>query len=436
MTDIAIRVEHLGKKYYIGKRQAGYATIRETLTDVVLDPFRRMAKVFRGQPIAMDTNREFWALKDISFEVKQGEVLGLIGRNGAGKSTLLKILTRITDPTEGQALIRGRVGSLLEVGSGFHPELTGRENVYLNGAILGMKKVEIDAKFDEIVVFAEIDQFIDTPVKHYSSGMYMRLAFAVAAHLETEILLVDEVLAVGDMRFQRKCLNKMQDIGKHGRTVLFVSHNMPAISNLCQRTILLNEGEIIQDGPSHQVVGRYLSEGFGGSAVREWPDPTKAPGNEVARLCAVRVRLRDGQIANNVDIREPIAIEVEFDVLKPNNILLPHLGFWNEQGICAFISLDSDPEWKGKPRPTGRYISSVTIPGNFLAAGIMYLNLAICTLEPFHLFIHERGVVAFQVLDSLDRNTARGDYTGAMLGVVRPLLEWNTQFSPQNLKTQ
>ena len=194
--------------------------------------------------------QEFWALKDVSFEVKQGEVVGLIGRNGAGKSTLLKILTRITEPTEGQAQIRGRVGSLLEVGSGFHPELTGRENVYLNGAILGMKKREIDTKFDEIVAFAEVEEFINTPVKHYSSGMYMRLAFSVAAHLETEVLLVDEVLAVGDMRFQKKCLNKMQDIGKHGRTVLFVSHNMPAIANLCQRAILLDQGKILHDGPS------------------------------------------------------------------------------------------------------------------------------------------------------------------------------------------
>lgn len=428
MSDIAIRVEHLSKRYFIGKKQAGYSTLRETLTDAVLDPMRRVSRLLQGQPIAAKTNKDFWALKDISFEVKQGEVLGLIGRNGAGKSTLLKILTRITDPTKGHASLRGRIGSLLEVGSGFHPELTGRENIYLNGAILGMKRVEIDGKFDEIVAFAEVDEFIDTPVKHYSSGMYMRLAFAVAAHLETEILLVDEVLAVGDMKFQRKCLNKMQDIGKHGRTVLFVSHNMPAISNLCPRAILLNDGAIVQDGPSHQVVGIYLSEGFGGSAIREWSDPSKAPGNDVARLCAVRVKLKDGQIANSVDIREPVTIEIEFEVLKPNYVLLPHLGFWNEQGVCAFISLDSDPEWKGKPRPTGRYKSCVTIPGNFLAAGTMHLNLAICTLEPFHLFIHERGVVAFQILDSLDRSTARGDYTGGMLGVVRPLLEWNTQY--------
>src|SRR4029077_4068287 len=203
--------------------------------------------------------------------------------------------------------------SLLEVGTGFHPELTGRENIFLNGALLGMSRAEVSRKFDAIVAFSEVEKFLDTAVKHYSSGMYMRLAFAVAAHLETEILLVDEVLAVGDMKFQRKCLNKMQDIGKHGRTVLFVSHNMPAVSNLCQRTILLNEGKIVQDGPSHEVVGRYLSEGFGGSAVREWPDPAKRPGNDIVRLSAVRVKLEDGRIANNVDIREPVAIEVEFE---------------------------------------------------------------------------------------------------------------------------
>jgi lipopolysaccharide transport system ATP-binding protein len=431
MSDVAIRVEHLSKKFYIGKNRGRYATLRETIKDAFLEPFRRMGKLLRGQPIAMDTNREFWALKDISFEVSRGEVIGLIGRNGAGKSTLLKILTRITDPTGGSATIHGRVGSLLEVGSGFHPELTGRENIYLNGAILGMRKTEIDAKFDEIVAFSEVEEFIDTPVKHYSSGMYMRLAFAVAAHLETEILLVDEVLAVGDMKFQRKCLNKMQDIGKHGRTVLFVSHNMPAVSNLCQRVILLDEGKIIQDGPSLQVVGRYLSEGFGGSAVREWPDPVKAPGNEGVRLRAVRVKLKDGQVANSVGIREPVSIEVEFDVLSPDKILLPSFGFWNEQGICAFISLDSDPEWRGKPRPSGHYVSSVTVPGNFLSPGTIYINVGISGLEPFHQFIHEQSVAAFQVVDNFGSNTSRGDYTGGLGGVVRPLLEWNTRFRPR-----
>ena len=225
----------------------------------------------------------------MSFDVRPGEVVGLIGRNGAGKSTLLKVLSRITDPTRGGVDLCGRVGSLLEVGTGFHPELTGRENIYLSGAILGMKRAEIRRKFDEIVAFAEVERFVDTPVKHYSSGMYLRLAFAVAAHLEPEILLVDEVLAVGDARFQRKCLDKMQDVGQRGRTVLFVSHSMPAITRLCGRAILLEDGTVVADGVSHDVVARYLNSGLGTSATREWLDPRKAPGTDVVRLCAVRV---------------------------------------------------------------------------------------------------------------------------------------------------
>ena len=259
MNDIALRVEGLGKQYHIGGTQERYKTLRETLTDAFVAPFRRAGKLLLGQATgAAELDETIWALRDVSFEVKNGEVIGIIGRNGAGKSTLLKILSRITEPTEGYAEIHGRVGTLLEVGTGFHPELTGSENIYLNGAILGMKRGEIERKFDEIVAFAEVEKFIDTPVKHYSSGMYLRLAFAVAAHLEPEILIVDEVLAVGDTSFQEKCLGKMQNVAGQGRTVLFVSHNMGAISNLCHRVILLSAGEIIGSGPSEEMVGVYL----------------------------------------------------------------------------------------------------------------------------------------------------------------------------------
>ena len=253
MSDIAIKVENLSKMYQIGEKQERYYTFRDTLTNIALAPFRRLRRI--GKP----TKEEeiIWALKDVSFEVKHGEVVGIIGRNGAGKTTLLKILSRITEPTEGQAEIHGRVGSLLEVGTGFHPELTGRENIFLNGAILGMRKTEINRKFDEIVDFAEIEKFMDTPVKRYSSGMYVRLAFAVAAHLEPEILLVDEVLAVGDAAFQKKCLGKMGNVAKEGRTVLFVSHNMAAIENLCPRVLLLNNGLLELDGNSQYVLSQY-----------------------------------------------------------------------------------------------------------------------------------------------------------------------------------
>ena len=253
MGDIAIRVKGVGKQYRLGRSQERYVTLRDQIGKWTAGPLRAL---LRGAPRAEQP--QFWALKDVSLEVGRGEVVGIIGRNGAGKSTLLKILSRITEPTEGQVDIHGRVGSLLEVGTGFHPELTGRENLYLNGAILGMRRSEIARKFDEIVAFAEIEKFIDTPVKHYSSGMYMRLAFAVAAHLDPEILIVDEVLAVGDAEFQKKCLGKMGDVARGGRTVLFVSHNLPAITSLCSRAVLLQGGQVVHDGPTTASVARYL----------------------------------------------------------------------------------------------------------------------------------------------------------------------------------
>jgi homopolymeric O-antigen transport system ATP-binding protein len=260
MSDIAIRVEGFSKMYQIGRRQNSYRTLRDTMADAFLSPFRRAGKLLRGQPAgASELDESIWALRDVSFQITKGEVVGFVGRNGAGKSTLLKILSRITEPTSGFAEIRGRIGSLLEVGTGFHPELTGRENVYLNGAILGMKRFEIEKKFDAIISFAEVEQFVDTPVKHYSSGMYLRLAFAVAAHLEPEILLVDEVLAVGDMAFQQKCLGKMQDVAGEGRTVLFVSHNMPAVQSLCTKAILLKDGRVDYEGSAEQTVTKYCA---------------------------------------------------------------------------------------------------------------------------------------------------------------------------------
>ena len=271
MSDLAIRVENLSKEYRIGShqngdRRFGYKSLRDVLTEALAAPLRRASRLLRGEAYAAaEMNETIWALKDVSFEVKRGEVVGIIGRNGAGKSTLLKILSRITEPTEGQAAIYGRVGSLLEVGTGFHPELTGRENIYLNGAILGMRRVDIERQFDEIVAFAEVEKFIDTPVKHYSSGMYLRLAFAVAAHLEPEILLVDEVLAVGDAQFQKKCLGKMGDVAEQGRTVLFISHNMAAMRTLCQRGILLNAGQVAYDGDISLSVLKYMDHAGSGS---------------------------------------------------------------------------------------------------------------------------------------------------------------------------
>ncbi len=431
MSDVAIRVKGLSKRYRIGGKQEPYRTLRDTLADAVRSPLRRAGMLLRSQGMeAVARDEMVWALKDVSFEIKHGEVLGVIGRNGAGKSTLLKILSRITEPTEGYGEIRGRVGSLLEVGTGFHPELTGRENIYLNGAILGMRRAEIARKFDEIVAFAEVERFIDTSVKYYSSGMYLRLAFGVAAHLEPEILLVDEVLAVGDAGFQKKCLNKMEDVGRQGRTVLFVSHNMPAVTRLCGRAILLDEGRLLRDGPSHQVVGVYLNSSLGTTAAREWHDPTKAPGNDIVRLCAVRVRTEDGLITDAVDIRRAVGIEMEYEVLKAGYALWPHFTMHNEDGVYLFVAIDQDPAWRRRPRAAGRYVSTGWIPGNLLAEGTMIVGAAMRTEEPFTLHFYERDAVAFQVIDSLDGNTARGDYLGWMPGVVRPLLNWSTRFNP------
>jgi lipopolysaccharide transport system ATP-binding protein len=428
MGDVALRIEHLGKQYHIGKKQEKYGMLRDTLTAAVVAPFRRAAKLLHGHATgAAELDEVIWALQDVCCEIKRGEVVGVIGRNGAGKSTLLKILSRITEPTTGFADVYGRVGSLLEVGTGFHPELTGRENIYLNGAILGMTRVEIERKFDEIVSFAEVEKFLDTPVKHYSSGMHMRLAFAVAAHLEPEILIVDEVLAVGDARFQRKCLNKMQDVGQHGRTVLFVSHNMAAITRLCERAILLDGGCLQLDGPAPQVVSAYLSSGRGTTACREWPDPQQAPHGEVARLCAVRVRTEDGQITDTVDIRHPVAIEIEYEVLQSGYVLLPHHHIYNDEGVHVFTTHDVDPAWRRRPRPAGRWVSTVWIPGNLLSEGMLFVSSAVMTLDPPMKQFYEPEVVAFQVVDSMAGDSARGDWAGRVGGAVRPLLTWTTQ---------
>ena len=430
MNDIAIRIDSLSKQYRIGgARREYYKTLRDTLADVAAAPARRVRAAFnrtKTETESAEDNR-FWALRDINLQVKRGEVVGIIGRNGAGKSTLLKILSRITEPTGGSIEIHGRVGSLLEVGTGFHPELTGSENIFLNGAILGMGRAEIERKFDEIVAFAEMEKFIETPVKHYSSGMYMRLAFAVAAHLEPEILVVDEVLAVGDMSFQKKCLNKMQDVGQQGRTVLFVSHNLAAITRLCERAVLLDSGQVLMDGPAHQVAGAYLNFGLGTMACQEWTDPATAPGNDIVRMCAVRVRTEDGEVTDAIDIRKPVGIEMEYEVLKPDHVLAPYFEFHNESGI-AFGTLDHDPEWRRRPRPVGRFVSTAWVPGNFLTEGTLLVDAWLGNSDPHIPYAWLRDVVAFQVIDSLDGDSARGDYAGALPGAVRPLLKWSTDY--------
>ncbi len=427
MGNIAVRAQKISKAYKIRKKSYRHDTLRDRVAYGLRDFIRQR---IQKSSVLRDTEETIWALSNISFEIRQGELVGIIGYNGAGKSTLLKILSRITAPTTGRVQLYGRVGSLLEVGTGFHPELTGRENIYLSGAILGMKKAEIKRKFDEIVDFSEIEKFIDTPVKRYSSGMYMRLAFAVAAHLEPEILLVDEVLAVGDGRFQKKCFNKMQDVGQQGRTVLFVSHSMPAVTRLCERAILLKAGKIMQDGPSHYVVGAYLTSELATTASREWLDSTRAPRSEMACLRAVRVRATSGQITDTVEVHETVCIEMEYDVLEPGHILMPHFQFYNQEAIHAFSAHDLDPEWRRRPRPVGRYISTTYIPGDLLSEGMMFIGVGLDSIDPSAVQFYERDVVAFQVTERLDAESARGDYSGNMGGVIRPRLKWTTAFVP------
>jgi lipopolysaccharide transport system ATP-binding protein len=420
--------------YHLGKRLDTQKTLREAVTDTIASPFRRFRRLWRGDRTPTDEASDLlWALKGVSCEIRRGEVVGIIGHNGAGKSTLLKVLSRITEPTSGFAEIRGRVGSLLEVDAGFHLELTGRENIFLNGAILGMRKTEIIQKLDEIIAFAEVERFLDTPVKHYSSGMYMRLAFAVAAHLEPEILLVDEVLAVGDLQFQKKCLNKMEAVGQQGRTVLFVSHNISAITRLCSRIILLSDGRVVEDGPAHQVVKTYLNTGLGTTARREWPDLTQAPGDGVTRLRAVRVRNERGEISETLDIRQPICLEMEYEVLEPGHLLMCDLSVHSDQGICIFTTFENS-KWANRPHPAGGYVSHVRIPGNFLAEGTLYVSVGVVTREPLRVHFDIVQVVAFQVVDTLDGDSARAGHAGHIAGVVRPLLTWTTKPVPRDFE--
>jgi homopolymeric O-antigen transport system ATP-binding protein len=417
---VAVDVEGLSKRYRIGELQAAYGTLRESLSH--LAKRRTGHEHHRGYD-------EIWALRDVSFALEEGATLGVIGRNGAGKSTLLKVLTRITSPTAGRAEIRGRVGSLLEVGTGFHPELTGRENVYLNGAILGMKRREIRAKLGEIAEFSGVEKFLDTPVKRYSSGMHVRLAFSVAAHFEPEILLVDEVLSVGDAEFQARCLGRMEDIGATGRTVLFVSHNMEAVSRLCDRAILLDEGQIVMDGKSEQVVAHYLQTTAGAGSSREWP-LEEAPGDEIVRLRSVRVVDEDGNAADYVDVRRPVGIELGFTVMRHGPPVLPKIKLV-AGGQIIFNAMDTDTRWH-EPSPPGHYVATAWVPGNLLNEGLITVDAAVCSIDSpklhHHVSVHE--AVSFHVQDPLEGDSSRGTFTGQWRGVVRPLLEWTCDERP------
>jgi lipopolysaccharide transport system ATP-binding protein len=410
VSEIAIKAEGLSKLYRIGRRERENA-LRNVLGPLVRAPWKLLRR---------EKSETFWALQDVDLEVKQGEVLGLIGRNGAGKTTLLKILSRITKPTSGWAEIYGRVGSLLEVGTGFHPELSGRDNTYLSGAILGMSKREIERKFDEIVAFAELEKFIDTPVKHYSSGMYVRLAFAVAAHLEPEILFVDEVLAVGDARFQKKCLGKMGQVSREGRTILFVSHNMAAVKALCTRAVLMKEGAVVKSGAVAEVVDDYLLGAAPGESAKEWQDPATAPGNENVRISYIRIVPPEGNATITVDTGA--LIEIGFDNSLENINLDCTVYVTSSDGVLIFesghgISSDCDSR-SGSYHLTGR------IPAHLLNAGRYSLNVLFGKDQRYVLFRMD-DVIFFEIENT---STGRGSNMSVAPGVIRPMLSWRHSF--------
>lgn len=418
---VSISIENVSKQYRLGV--IGNRTLYEDLNRWwarvrrLPDPLAKVGDVDHG-------NRRdglLWALRDVSFQVEQGQVLGVIGRNGAGKSTLLKILSKVTAPTSGQIKMRGRIASLLEVGTGFHPELTGRENVYLNGAILGMSREEISKKFDEIISFSEVEKFVDTPVKRYSSGMYVRLAFAVAAHLDPEIMVVDEVLAVGDAAFQRKCLGKLSENAGEGRTILFVSHNMAAINRLCSRAVLLDKGELIADGSASEITARYLSGAAEENGVREW-DVNAAPGTDEVRLLGITLYSNDGVSKSVFDVHEEINIRLSYRVGVPNTSFRCALVF-NTEGVIAFASIEPSELVRSE---AGSYYSILKVPAHLLAESEYSLNVSIfASAGAKKNYVSMRSAINFQVYDSMTNPSARGDYTQNLLGVVRPLLNWD-----------
>jgi lipopolysaccharide transport system ATP-binding protein len=425
---IAISVKGLGKNYTIAHNSMRPTTLREAIVQRVRHPFGN----------GRQDQETFWALRDVNFEIRQGEVVGFVGRNGAGKSTLLKLLSRITGPTTGTIDIHGRIASLLEVGTGFHPELTGRENIYLNGAVLGMSRREITSKFDEIVAFAEVEQFLDTPVKRYSSGMYVRLAFAVAAHLEPEIMILDEVLSVGDASFQKKCMGKIGKIERDGRTVLLVSHSMSSVVNLCHRAILIRQGRVVVDGSVDDVVQAYLKSGDAAGGEVVWPEPDQAPGTDLIRIHAVRIFQEEAKPTSDIDVAKDVIIEISYWVLQSGQVVYAALWLKDQMGTCVLstqhsrgISLTEDP-WAHRPRPTGLYRSRCIIPANTLNS-ITYrvtpiLGKDICTthlqLEDLLTFVAHDTEATLQDMPV--------EFQRGWMGVIRPKLAWNTELDRSN----
>lgn len=414
-----VTVENVSKRYRLGRPGPRYRMLRESLASLLKIP----SGILNPKP----NQEEFlFALKDVSFIVEPGEVVGIVGRNGAGKSTLLKILSRITLPSSGHVSLYGSLASLLEVNTGFHSELTGRENIFLRGVILGMSRSEIKRKFDEIVAFSGVEPFIDTMVKYYSSGMSLRLAFAVTAYLDTDILLVDETLSVGDIEFQKRSLDKIQDMVQQGRTVLFVSHSMQMLTRLCKRAILLDSGQIVLDGDARQVAATYLQANLGCPAHRYWNGKAPAPGDEYVQLRSIRVRAESGETVDTIDVTQTFGIEIQYDVLIDGHVIVPRLEFCNSQGACLFWSFEVDSEWHQRKRPVGRYVTTAWLPANFCIEGPLNVGVTLYSFTPWMTHLNEPNAVSVQIIEPYGRVTARGDYPAHIPGFVRPLLRWTS----------
>lgn len=429
MSETVISIENLSKSYQLGVIGTGtfYGDLKRWWARQrgKPDPYLKVDEVGRG-----NYGETLWALNDINFHVERGEALGIIGRNGAGKSTLLKILSRVTAPTSGVVKIKGHIASLLEVGTGFHPELTGRENIYLNGALLGMSRSEIRRKFDEIVNFSGVEKFIDTPVKRYSSGMYVRLAFAVAAHLDPDILIIDEVLAVGDIEFQKKCLGKMDEVANSGRTILFVSHSMPMISSLCNRCILLQDGKLVVAGPTSEVVMKYESGSKISAAFVDYTNAAKRPGDRFVSLLSGWVEKVPGKPQLEFDLFDPVRVCMKFRVHEElSKAPQPNYHVMDGSGNYVFVAVPHD--WQHDVRlPAGDYTAICEIPAHFLNDGMYSVGLALnCLHEGLHTSFFEQHALSFNVVDRIQQNPQRAisGWGGRIPGVIRPLLSWKLE---------
>lgn len=425
-----IKVENISKAYQLGQFSTGTVTndLKRwwALRRGKEDPFLKIGET--NDRTVTGASDIVWSLKDINFTAAQGDTVGIIGRNGAGKSTLLKLLSQVTSPTSGSIKVKGKIASLLEVGTGFHPELSGRENIYLNGAILGMSKREIASKFDEIVDFSGVERYLDTPVKRYSSGMYVRLAFAVAAHLESDILIVDEVLAVGDVEFQKKCLGKMDDISKgQGRTILFVSHNLPMLSSLCKTGIVLNNGQLTYTGSSGSAIHYYQNVGGTGSGKVSFLNKEKKPGDRRAELLEAWIENQDGIVRSEFDISDSIKVKMRFRVKeKSSKPFLPNFHFLDQFGQYMFISSPLSGDAAEKMN-AGDYVVECVIPTNFFNAGYFSVGVALTFIDPsVHVSFFEESALSFTFTEDFERSVFRnGSYGGEIPGVIRPILTWH-----------